>query len=362
MKLQDVSNANDVKVTDALSRIRKGSSVAPKQIALAAAMLGWEIVEKMDVYQHKYLNHSAKMNEFLGAQHASFYVGESDTDPIIYRIECKTQEIADDIHSKFEKFVVRNLPEKISKKDTMFVLDLTDVEKTTHDFAPYEFSCQIWFATKTINFTSTDGKSGRMVTPINSNGYDTYKFQATDLYKQLKAEVIDFLGLGTVEQEREKKQRIVKLERLGENSGHCAICGGLQKLRKTNGKLVMVHHGYQRPGHGYIVGDCFGVNYQPYEKSAEACEKYIPALEHIKNRYQLQLNMLKSGETRWLIITRKREQVKITPDDDEWDKNIKLNIANFESQIRYISQDIEMFEKRVTEWKEKPLPYEELTK
>jgi len=32
---------------------------------------------------------------------------------------------------------------------------------------------------------------------------------------------------------------------------------------------LLVHHGYERPGHGYIVGDCFGVGKPPHEVSPE---------------------------------------------------------------------------------------------
>jgi hypothetical protein len=42
--------------------------------------------------------------------------------------------------------------------------------------------------------------------------------------------------------------------------GRCGVCEGDYKL--LSGRLV--HHGYRRPGHGYIVGDCFGVARLPY--------------------------------------------------------------------------------------------------
>ena len=45
--------------------------------------------------------------------------------------------------------------------------------------------------------------------------------------------------------------------------GHCAACDGRFKVR--DGKLV--HHGYKRPGYGYIVGDCLGALSEPHELS-----------------------------------------------------------------------------------------------
>lgn len=63
--------------------------------------------------------------------------------------------------------------------------------------------------------------------------------------------------------------------------GSCAICQRLQKLerkRTKSGLPTMVHHGYRRPGVGYILGDCFGVGYPPYELSAEACVDAVAML------------------------------------------------------------------------------------
>jgi hypothetical protein len=52
--------------------------------------------------------------------------------------------------------------------------------------------------------------------------------------------------------------------------GTCPVCE--RSIRVRTGK--MVHHGYQRPGSGRIVGDCFAVGRPPYEVSCEGTEKY----------------------------------------------------------------------------------------
>ena len=54
----------------------------------------------------------------------------------------------------------------------------------------------------------------------------------------------------------------------------CQICHRHQALR--NG--VLVDHGYQRPGCGWLVGGCFGVAYRPFPQT-EALEAYVPKLE-----------------------------------------------------------------------------------
>lgn len=62
-----------------------------------------------------------------------------------------------------------------------------------------------------------------------------------------------------------------------DNTGLCAICERRQKLSRTG---AMVLHGYERPGTGFITGNCFGTDYPPLEISHEACGAYIKVLEH----------------------------------------------------------------------------------
>lgn len=57
--------------------------------------------------------------------------------------------------------------------------------------------------------------------------------------------------------------------------GTCAVCEGRVKVRDGN----LVHHGYRRPGHGYIVGDCFGVGRTPHEPSSQTATAFREFLE-----------------------------------------------------------------------------------
>lgn len=52
--------------------------------------------------------------------------------------------------------------------------------------------------------------------------------------------------------------------------GTCPVCDARYKVRGG----VLVHHGFQRPGYGQIVGDCFAVHMEPHETSPHAAEKY----------------------------------------------------------------------------------------
>ena len=52
--------------------------------------------------------------------------------------------------------------------------------------------------------------------------------------------------------------------------GFCPCCAKDFKVRSNN----LVHHGYERPGCGYIVGDCMGALETPHELSTELAKRY----------------------------------------------------------------------------------------
>lgn len=57
--------------------------------------------------------------------------------------------------------------------------------------------------------------------------------------------------------------------------GTCPICEGTYKVRAG----AMVHHGFKRPGDGFIHGDCFAVGHPPYEVSCEITKTYRAQIE-----------------------------------------------------------------------------------
>jgi hypothetical protein len=71
------------------------------------------------------------------------------------------------------------------------------------------------------------------------------------------------------------KKAAVAASRAGRD-GECQICQR-RHILDSRGNLVL--HGYQRPGHGYIVGDCFGVGYPPWEVSSDRLAEWIELLK-----------------------------------------------------------------------------------
>lgn len=84
--------------------------------------------------------------------------------------------------------------------------------------------------------------------------------------------------------------------------GTCQICEGRQKLEKRGDTLVLVHHGYKRPGDGAIHGDCFGVHYQPYENAHNACENFRDVALMRQQTLSQTLAKLEGGEIRTLTM------------------------------------------------------------
>lgn len=74
--------------------------------------------------------------------------------------------------------------------------------------------------------------------------------------------------------------------------GTCPVCNGRQKIRGG----VLVHHGYQRPGDGYIVGDCFAVKMAPHESSPDTAKAYLEHLQRAAAAVEAQLVAVRNAE------------------------------------------------------------------
>jgi hypothetical protein len=125
----------------------------------------------------------------------------------------------------------------------------------------------------------------------------------------------------------------------------------------------MVHHGYTRPGYGYITGDCGGVDQLPYEVSCEALKGYKTALENHVAEKEAYLAKLQAGEITHLMDIRrdfdgrtvKTEYVAGVTEPFCWMRVVESRIANTKSTIHYIKTDIERCEKRIAAWEPKPV-------
>jgi hypothetical protein len=89
----------------------------------------------------------------------------------------------------------------------------------------------------------------------------------------------------------------------------CQVCERVQALTKDG---VLVHHGYERPGHGWIVGDCFGVGHKPYT-ATDALEEWHGWIEQeIARTVERGKDLLVATEVPCIIHQSGRNQPDIT--------------------------------------------------
>jgi hypothetical protein len=159
-------------------------------------------------------------------------------------------------------------------------------------------------------------------------------------------------------------------------SGTCQACFGSFALKGGR----MVHHGYKRPGVGYLLGSCKGVGHEPYEVSceitkvwlAEVQNKLLPFLRDklagldtatevkvlVKDWVRIHAEGLSS---RYKDSELPRVMVTFTKGQEVTDRNAKSYAYSFESalkeEVRKVKADISDYtevlkdlERRVREW------------
>lgn len=143
--------------------------------------------------------------------------------------------------------------------------------------------------------------------------------------------------------------------------GYCPPCNGYYKVRDN----VLVHHGYQRPGIGYIVGDCLGVHKPPHELSPELAEAYHEICE---GHHRAAVLALKKPPTTLLyedsyspegrayfLKHRERLVIKIGRDHPEWDRTLERFIYKMEAQRDAMAREMKRMDELLVDWKPTPL-------
>ncbi len=142
-----------------------------------------------------------------------------------------------------------------------------------------------------------------------------------------------------------------------QNTGTCGAC---ESNVKRDGRGRMVHHGYERPGYGYIVGDCIGVGLLPFELSPEGAIEVEKIMAARLRSVREALANLREGRVRRFTDRRGRppneREVVIEPDHPEWPSRLRSAIYQREAEESHISRDLARVQKRISEWRCAPLP------
>jgi len=147
------------------------------------------------------------------------------------------------------------------------------------------------------------------------------------------------------------EKHVPAAERTRENTGTCAACWGNYKL--TSGRLVL--HGYERPGYGYIKGQCFGVDSQPIEMSVDCAGRYREFLEGVLAGEERKLAKLESGEVE--AIEGWHGKI-IRKGDPSFASKLEQEIRNTKYTVNQLKVDLDLYAKVIAAWKPRPMPKE----
>jgi len=154
------------------------------------------------------------------------------------------------------------------------------------------------------------------------------------------------------------KKAAVAASRAGRD-GECQICQQ-RFLLDSRGNLVL--HGYQRPGHGYIVGDCFGVGHPPWEVSSDALAEWI---ERLKARSaQLAQEATRVAKLTSIDVNRGSERnpkfVTLTKGDPpgydnrgklSFEDELEKRVNDLKQQSKWLADDAKTQTRRLKTWK-----------
>lgn len=108
-------------------------------------------------------------------------------------------------------------------------------------------------------------------------------------------------------------------------TGTCQACFGVQSTKNNAGALAMVHHGYRRPGVGYIIGDCAGVDHLPYELSCEQTKVWAGRVREFIATATARKADLESGKIQSLTIVAELKKFQ-DPQADGWNWTIAFDV------------------------------------
>jgi hypothetical protein len=119
----------------------------------------------------------------------------------------------------------------------------------------------------------------------------------------------------------------------------CQACFNAQAVQHG----TLVHHGYRRPGWGYIVGDCAGVHDLPFEVSCDLTRKYLTGVEERAAQTLTFLRKARAGKLDKVMIRvkvsnkngdLKYDYPEIGPDDPRFAKGVADAIERAEYVLR----------------------------
>lgn len=152
--------------------------------------------------------------------------------------------------------------------------------------------------------------------------------------------------------------------------GTCQVCFAVQRV--VHGTEAL--HGYNRPGVGYIFGQCPGSQHLPFEKDCTLTKAHLARLETILVEKKAYLGELQAGKVMSVMVPvemkdRTRKPFTINKGDERrydvpgvrfnalpsFDEVLRREVAQVEGSIRYLELDIASLKKALAGWSVKEL-------
>jgi hypothetical protein len=349
---------------DMLLKLRKGSCAwltAKKLEEVLGLLGGWTVAKNTLAYLPAGEAAAvvglgfAKPNYNDRSQKVSVRSSYSREEPLL---EASSFE-ADDLNAYRDRLVsliVTEVPGATKKSPATVVTEVGEITTDQNYKSRRLFSFAVQVKIKALRVTAPNGlfydiSDDRLLGSTGRHDFQKFFAWATE-HTNLMDGILKLLDLPAHVKKADQPREAAK----GQTLGTCAICGRQHVVRGD--KVVL--HGYQRPGFGYITGDCFGVGYQPYELSPKACEDYAVKMSDYITKEQERVALFRSGtvtEVNIKVGTEYRhgravaKLVAIGPEDRRFTARIAELIAQAESHIANATQVREEMEKRVRDWK-----------
>jgi hypothetical protein len=165
-------------------------------------------------------------------------------------------------------------------------------------------------------------------------------------------------ALGTSSLEYEKAEKAKNAPKKG-NTGTCPVCFRRQKLAPKSkfgsdrSRPGMVLHGYERPGFGFIDGNCSGVGWPPFELSSEGTESMIPFLTR-------QIHTTESGpllsdpDSVTSLVDKynvRKLHLKADTDPSHWEQLLKSAVSKAKESLEGLTSLKKELEGKIRSWK-----------
>lgn len=289
-------------------------------------------------------------------------------------------DVAREMWEEAKKAEVSTLPDPDNLKlNTMLYQDVGEFREVTDGNGWSGFKARQWQVVRGVKITSPNGKSftayvdpdlfdgasaALLQDKMNGRRFPKFLEEEGEFFKQIN----QALDLPSVEEEKKQKERQRIDERVrttGKGVGTCSCCFGTFKLtpktKKGRDKSMpgIVLHGYQRPGVGYILGDCFGMEWPPFELSAEGTEEYIEYLKGLLRQIRERIARLERRDQTEMLDPGSRSLAPVKKEDVDpvkwkrWQDDLISKANGQETMMLYA---LKTCEKNLAGWKPQPLP------